>query len=390
MSASSCAVAQSNAQRFLFDLREVLGQQAHKNTASAVRTAIRICTDGLVAIIDDLSIKNAELVDKSSQHVDSSALIAFIDTQKKFNEDIIARMDTLSPPQTTFADVLKKIPPPKTKEVAKKTTKHVVIVRQNGVQNSVNNECNELNFKSVLKKNKSTAAIKKIIKRPDKLVIECSTSGDVQQVIDAVGADTESAFSALQVKQRNPRVFIHRVGTEVTTDEIINELVVKNKSLKKFFDDNPSKDIADHICVKFAFKARNSTGQVIDNNRQNIILEVSPEVRRLIKQSVFVGYESCRVSEHIQVTRCYKCCAFQHIASNCTAGHQVCGHCGGNHAVNRGDVCIEPKKCVNCDNHNKRVANESKKFSTDHSVYDKCCKSYQQVRKNLSERVIHG
>ncbi|KAK5637742.1 hypothetical protein RI129_000076 [Pyrocoelia pectoralis] len=98
--------------------------------------------------------------------------------------------------------------------------------------------------------------------------------------------------------------------------------------------------------------------------RNNIaIAECSPEIRqRLLNQGrIYINFESCRVLDHIQVTRCFKCQAFGHPSKYCSATEDTCSLCAGSHFYT---ACPhkdndEIRKCANCVRAKQEVHNHS-------------------------------
>lgn len=69
--------------------------------------------------------------------------------------------------------------------------------------------------------------------------------------------------------------------------------------------------------------------------------------RVMVSERLSVGWNRCRVFEHVNVLRCYRCSEFaNHIASQCKAPEFVCGVCSGSHSTT---LCItNERKCINC------------------------------------------
>lgn len=97
-----------------------------------------------------------------------------------------------------------------------------------------------------------------------------------------------------------------------------------------------------------------------DAQVNNWIVECTSRIREeLLKRGrIYVEYASCRVVDYLQISRCYQCQAYGHIAKYCKQeGGQVCSHCGEKGHSYR--ECQRPKEdpvCVNC----KVIRKESK------------------------------
>lgn len=125
---------------------------------------------------------------------------------------------------------------------------------------------------------------------------------------------------------------------------------------------------------------------------QNIIIEVSPLVRKaiMLKSFLYFGWQKCKVDDHLIVRRCFLCQRYGHIKKECkfTA---TCPKCGENHEEK--DCNCENKKCSNCFSHNirntkNRIAN---KFSVDHYAYDKkLCSCYIHQLNVLKNKIDYG
>jgi Zinc knuckle len=111
------------------------------------------------------------------------------------------------------------------------------------------------------------------------------------------------------------------------------------------------------------------------------LLEVDQQTHESMLSAgrVFIGWDSCRVYQHIDILRCFKCSQFGHRAANCT--HEICcAKCSGNHD---GKECnSEVEKCANC-----VWANEQLKLGLDvkHASYSLKCPSYLRKVRLLSK-----
>jgi len=80
------------------------------------------------------------------------------------------------------------------------------------------------------------------------------------------------------------------------------------------------------------------------------VIEVTPEVRNslLSQERVYLGWTSCRVSDHLHITQCYKCLGFGHISRVCRADKDTCGHCSGAHESRSCPNRAGTLRCHNC------------------------------------------
>lgn len=86
------------------------------------------------------------------------------------------------------------------------------------------------------------------------------------------------------------------------------------------------------------------------------------------KKRLYVQNDSCKIYEHIDPQRCYKCNEFGHIANMCTSNVIICPKCGGEHKI---DECTsQVSLCVNC-----KKANEKRNLNlpVDHFTWSPDC-----------------
>lgn len=134
----------------------------------------------------------------------------------------------------------------------------------------------------------------------------------------------------------NPRLIVHGVPTEMSAEEIRDELAAQNLSI----------DAARDLKIVFIFTPKQN------RNTTSCVLEVSPAVRRnLLKCGrIYLRYAACSFSDHVRVVQCFKCLSFGHIAKDCK-GDPSCGHCAGAHEMRDCKSKNSPPKCSNCARH---------------------------------------
>jgi hypothetical protein len=222
------------------------------------------------------------------------------------------------------------------------------------------------------------------------LVIDCETTEDTDGLIDFVNTKTGNDFIAHKPKLRNPKIIVFGINSDVSEEELIQELIDNNRQIKEFFDSNQSEDINENIKIRFKLRknSRNSSQNQSQNvfSTDNYVLDVSPRIHRLIKSTgrLKLGLSSLRVDDYYSVTRCHRCNGFGHIQTQCK-NNQMCGHCSGDH---NSEVCTTPKesqKCVSCLRENQKNRS-NRKLATNHSSFDVNCQCYQRVVETIKSK----
>lgn len=151
-----------------------------------------------------------------------------------------------------------------------------------------------------------------------------------------------------------PRISVQRVHSEITLDEFMEELYVLN-----FVELMPREKFGK--CVRVI-----SPPWRADVGQTNVVLECTPEVAsRLESTGVYIKWFRFTVRAHEPVQTCYRCCGFDHRASECRVKDAVCRRCGlSGHIAQQ---CTNPMRCRNC---------ELKGWPADHSMVSLQCPVY--------------
>lgn len=166
-------------------------------------------------------------------------------------------------------------------------------------------------------------------------------------------------LKATAVKKNWPKIQIFDVPENTTKEEIISIL---NKQ------DLPETVPEDYI--KLAFKSR-IPGRSNDTQGDSTswILEIHPAARAHLVQAgkIYGDWRTHNIRDFIQVTRCYNCQRYGHIAKHCT-GQKQCGYCAATDHESKACPNIkktENHKCANCLRSNLK--------QTDHHTADNSC-----------------
>lgn len=189
------------------------------------------------------------------------------------------------------------------------------------------------------------------------VLMEEETNADIEGFKNKV---RELELECSEPGQKNPRVVMFDVSNDLSLDDLTSILAEQN------LDVVPQNERDD---MKPLYKYPNRR-----NNKVNWVIEVSSKIRKKMveKGRMYVGWESCRVADHVRVTFCYKCQKFGHIATKCEDNAR-CGSCGSNHETRD---CRETTKenfvhkCVMClDIGHKQ---------SDHKAGSKGCEAYKR------------
>ena len=178
------------------------------------------------------------------------------------------------------------------------------------------------------------------------------------------------------VQSKLPRVTILDVCDELDENDFIQTVKMQNPEIAELI--NEGETFSD-IYIK---------NKVIINGRKNtqINVTVSEKIRKLLnnrRNRLYIGLNSCRVVDKINVLRCYKCHNHDHLAKNCDRT-PCCGYCASKTHVS--DECtlkndirnnISLLKCVNCENNNDACSG--------HSVYWPLCPANRKYRGKMQK-----
>ncbi|KAK5646388.1 hypothetical protein RI129_004852 [Pyrocoelia pectoralis] len=169
-------------------------------------------------------------------------------------------------------------------------------------------------------------------------IMIATTSADAQARLLNHPALTSEGLRTELAKRELPRLKIFDVPKEMNGAAIAQAVRLQN------MDDVSSEEFGRQFKIvhMFASKIRNNI----------IIAECTPAVRqRLLHQGrIYIQFESCRVLDYIQVTRCFKCQGYGHPAKYCTATADTCSLCAGPHFHTACPHKDSPQthKCANC------------------------------------------
>lgn len=189
------------------------------------------------------------------------------------------------------------------------------------------------------------------------VVVQCQSSAELNKFKQDAESQLGADFVVTAPVGKRPRVRVFGFSDQYNAIDLVTVLKDQNDSV---FTE------ASHISVIHLFNGKS-------NSRFGAKLEVDASTfKRLMDVGkVYIGWDSCGVTEDLNIRRCYKCWGFNHLSSKCTETEQRCPKCTGNHHQN---VCnsAEEKCAVCCD----AVSKYNVKIQTNHTVFSSDCPSY--------------
>lgn len=168
-------------------------------------------------------------------------------------------------------------------------------------------------------------------------------------------------------KKLRPRMRIFDIDRTSSEAEVLENIRIQNTKLSK--EEFESR-------FKVLYKGGNRNSSKVD-----YIVEVDKELRILFDSvgRLFINYDSCKIKDYINITRCYKCSGLGHVAKYCKS-EELCSYCTEKGHVFKDcpkKVANEKPTCINCKKVNKR---------SDHSSSSFDCPAYIAARENLIRR----
>ena len=133
---------------------------------------------------------------------------------------------------------------------------------------------------------------------------------------NVVVVSLEDGFHTGIIRRERPKLMVYDALHDMDNAALIEAIWAQN------LEGNLSRDKIDET-LKIHHAYRNG-----HPNRQHITCEVDSALRKLLlEKKRLIGYRSCRVTDNVQVTRCFQCPGLGHVVKYCKEVHPICGHC---------------------------------------------------------------
>lgn len=202
------------------------------------------------------------------------------------------------------------------------------------------------------------------------IVIEAKDEKQKQEVINQLKGVGQ--MEAKEYVKRLPSIIVTGVESDLTKEEILNEIKSKNEALVN----QCSGTFDDQFKITGSKSCRNS-------KRQNVFVQVSPNMfRSCMKQGkLTIGWTIHAVYEQVRILRCFRCNGYDHILKDCKMKHDMCVHCGGKHKVKE---CKGSMDCSNCRNLLIHISKRG------HPANDIKCPIYLRKLQQLKSNINYG
>lgn len=188
------------------------------------------------------------------------------------------------------------------------------------------------------------------------IIVECGTKTEAEGLLNKVRDELGDNYEAAIPQPKRPRIKILGVEDEYDDDELRTILKSQN-------------DIENVQYLKVVKTIKRRRGVYTEFT---LICETDPSTFEQIMRRgrLFIDLDSCRVTECVDILRCYKCCGFSHKSQECK-NNLHCARCAGDHDIK--ECSSEQVKCINC-----AVSNKERKTTLDvnHTAWSFDCPVY--------------
>ena len=197
------------------------------------------------------------------------------------------------------------------------------------------------------------------------IAINCTGEHSVQKIEREVKQKLGEKYEVKIFTKKNPQIMVTDISEMWKNEDL--EVAIKKQN-------NVNGTVK---CVK-VFKNKNK-----DVHSAIIELEMSSYDEIIENRKINIGWEKCRVFEYYNISRCYNCCGYHHIAKNCK-NNIKCAKCGEDHDT-RG-CTSETLKCVNCVRYNEKF---NLNLDFNHDSRDANCAVYKKLLESEKNRTVH-
>lgn len=279
---------------------------------------------------------------------------------KELNEKI-EKIESVSAPQNVEEEINEESKLNESTENAKKTYAQILSEAKKTVVIEIEGEEKEIEkTRNQLETNQITNVIPKQIKKTRKgMLITCKTESEATQLREEINQQNLENIKTKEGEIIKQKLMIFNVPKRVNNEEIIervaNEMKIENRQMIEV-NYKIEKEKCNHYAITLPKELKN---KMLEQKEMNI------------------GLNRCSIKPHVNVTRCYKCLRYDHIASKCTKLNQNCHNCSKEH--NNTQNCQDAPSCLNCKSYN--VYHPTRKINENHKPTSSECNFYKLYLK---------
>ncbi|XP_055585171.1 uncharacterized protein LOC129738022 [Uranotaenia lowii] len=199
------------------------------------------------------------------------------------------------------------------------------------------------------------------------VLVRCASASSALQLSDTVNRILPNRYETEIKAPLKPRIKISGLSEDIDADNIIPLLRQQN-------------NIPESAVLKIV--------RITKSEGKDMFAIIEPDAQtfgQLLRIGrVNLGWNRCRVTEQINVRRCFRCSEFGHIANTCTKPH-CCPKCSENHSLNECSSSIQ--KCGNCMIANTKRTDEETLYDIFHSAWSSDCPAYAQRLRLAKQRI---
>lgn len=203
------------------------------------------------------------------------------------------------------------------------------------------------------------------------ILVSCKNKEENERFKRLAEDKLSNAYEVKELRGINPRVRVAGMSQKFENEELLNIIRKQNGQLINSHSDCK-------LIKCYPIKKNSSVYQAV------LQLDKLTYERVMKAGNLFIGFDSCRIYNAVEVHRCFNCNGFSHSSKACYKAC-TCPRCGENHSVK--DCKSETLVCVNCTalKSNENFAN----INVDHAAWDvNKCSAYIQACDNMRTDIL--
>lgn len=161
--------------------------------------------------------------------------------------------------------------------------------------------------------------------------------------------------------RKNPMIMVYDLEKGRVEEDTLKEIFQRNFRETSMSEMEFLRDVKVRRKIKQVGRQEKRGGK----EKESWVIEVNGNILAecMRRERLYIGWESVRLKEYVDIVRCFKCQGYGHIGKVCRENKQICGMCAGEHRMEQCSGENEVR-CHNCSKEGRR---------SDHpATYAKC------------------